>query len=96
MTDGEDRTRVRGHFWLTGVVQGVGFRYFARRTARVLGVGGFARNLADGRVEIAAEGTRSAVEEFVRRIRTGLSGAVVEDVRTEWESPSGTVEFVIT
>lgn len=87
--------RVRGHVWVTGAVQGVGFRYFAHRMARGLGVGGFARNLADGRVEVVAEGPRRAVEEFVGRLRRGPSGAAVADVQVEWETPSGAVDFVI-
>ncbi len=90
---GDDR--VRGHLWVSGMVQGVGFRYFAQRTARSLDVGGFAHNLTDGRVEVVAEGSRHAVEEFVGRLRRGPSGAAVAAVRVEWESPTGAVEFVI-
>ncbi|MGH2348217.1 MAG: acylphosphatase [bacterium] len=87
--------RVCGHLWVTGVVQGVGFRYFAQRTARGLGVGGFARNLPDGRLEVTAEGPARAVEEFIARMRTGPASSRVRDVRVEWEPPSGTDEFVI-
>lgn len=87
--------RARGHLWVTGAVQGVGFRFFAQRAARALGMSGFARNLVDGRVEIAVEGPRRAVEEFVSRIRRGPSGSVVDDVRVVWETPSGISEFVI-
>ncbi|HEV8353921.1 MAG TPA: acylphosphatase [bacterium] len=90
-----DRDRVRGRLWVTGMVQGVGFRYFAQRTARSLGLGGSARNLADGRVEIVVEGPTAAVEEFLTRVRTGPSAARVRGVQVEWEAPSGTGEFLI-
>lgn len=90
---GDDR--VRGHVWVTGVVQGVGFRYFAQRAARTLGVSGFARNLLDGRVELVAEGPRPAVDQFVARVRRGPSGSVIDAMHVEWETPSGAVEFVI-
>jgi acylphosphatase len=87
--------RVCGHLWVTGAVQGVGFRYFAQRTARGLGVGGFARNLPDGRVEVLVEGPAAAVEEFIARMRTGPASSRVREVQVEWESPSGADKFVI-
>jgi acylphosphatase len=72
-----------------GEVQGVGFRYFARRNALGLGLRGYARNLADGTVEVVAEGTRSTLEELVRRLERGPSAAEVQRVETAWESASG-------
>lgn len=43
-------------FLVSGMVQGVGFRWFVARHARALGLGGYARNLPDGRVEVVASG----------------------------------------
>jgi acylphosphatase len=43
-------------YLVKGRVQGVGYRYFALRTAERLGVTGFVRNLSDGRVEVVGEG----------------------------------------
>jgi hypothetical protein len=43
-------------FFVSGMVQGVGFRFFAERTAASLGVGGYVKNLFDGRVEVYAIG----------------------------------------
>ncbi len=80
---------VRCHLWVRGIVQGVGFRLFTERIAQRLGVAGSARNLPDGRVEVVAEGARPAVEAFVAEVRRGPAGAVVEDVRVEWEPPAG-------
>jgi len=73
-----------------GEVQGVGYRYFARRNALALGLRGYARNLADGTVEVLAEGTRSTLEELVRRLERGPSAAEVQRVETAWESAGGT------
>jgi len=90
-----DRTMVRCHLWVRGVVQGVGFRLFAERAARRRGLAGLARNLADGRVEMIAEGPAPAVEAFVADVRRGPAGAGVEDVRVEWDAPTGLSGFRI-
>ena len=66
-----------------GLVQGVGFRYFARREAERIGVGGFARNLPDGSVEAVAEGRRAALGEFVGRMKIGPPSALVERVEVD-------------
>jgi acylphosphatase len=47
-------------FLVSGLVQGVGFRWFVARHARALGLAGYARNLADGRVEVVASGDDAA------------------------------------
>ncbi len=57
-------------FLVSGSVQGVGFRWFVARHARTLGLGGYARNLPDGRVEVVASGgeaeTIARLEELLR------------------------------
>ncbi|HEV2310469.1 MAG TPA: acylphosphatase, partial [Acidimicrobiia bacterium] len=53
--------RVRRHLWISGRVQGVFFRDRCRQEALHRGVDGFARNLADGRVEAVLEGPPDAV-----------------------------------
>jgi len=62
---------------LTGRVQGVGFRWFARRVARELGVAGRVRNLPDGSVETVAVGDLSGLATFRERLREGPPGARV-------------------
>ncbi|HET6781484.1 MAG TPA: acylphosphatase [bacterium] len=86
---------VRVHVWISGAVQGVGFRFFAERTARRLGLSGFTRNLVDGRVEAAAEGPKDVVDAYVGAMHDGPPGARVEDVQVEWETPSGHHGFSI-
>lgn len=66
---------------VTGVVQGVGFRWFVRERARRLGLAGWARNQEDGSVEIAASGPDDAIADFLREVRRGPSGARVEELR---------------
>jgi acylphosphatase len=54
-----------------GRVQGVGFRYFAVRTAEAHGVAGWVRNLADGGVEARVEGSAARVNAFLAALREG-------------------------
>jgi acylphosphatase len=87
---------VRAHILVTGRVQGVGFRYFTATRARVLGLTGTARNLDNGRVEITAEGDRAAIETLIGAVRDGPRGALVRDVRVDWEdAPAREREFLI-
>ena len=68
------------HLEVVGRVQGVGFRWFVRETARRVGLAGWVRNHDDGRVEIAAAGGETAIEALINAARTGPSGARVERV----------------
>jgi acylphosphatase len=74
-----------------GEVQGVGFRYFVVRQARVAGVEGWVRNRPDGTVECLAQGPREAVERLREAIRRGPPGAWVAEVEERWETPAGGV-----
>jgi acylphosphatase len=76
-------------------VQGVGFRYFTADAAAREGVSGWVRNLADGRVEIAAEGEAAAVDRFERAVRQGPPHARVDEVEAIDDLPSGVPGFGI-
>ena len=65
------------------------FRSFTQKTASLLGVNGWVRNLYDGSVEAVFEGDKPSVEEAVNKCRTGPYGAHVEDVKVEWQPWSG-------
>lgn len=65
---------------ISGVVQGVGFRWFAARVGQSLGLRGWVRNLPDGRVEVVAAGDGAPLEEFAARICVGPRSSQVEDV----------------
>ena len=68
------------HLLIEGVVQGVGFRFFAERAGRRLGVRGYVRNLPDGRVEVVAAAAPGVVSLFVEEMRRGPRGARVQSV----------------
>ena len=72
------------HAFVRGRVQGVLFRSFVERHARRLGLKGYARTLFDGRVEVVAEGERSALEELLKQLHQGPPGARVVGVDVEW------------
>jgi len=78
-----------------GRVQGVGYRYFALREADLLGVTGFARNLADGSVEIVAEGLEESLAALEERLREGPGFAAVTSVEREDVVPRGDSGFHI-
>lgn len=77
-------------FLISGRVQGVGYRYFAERSARETGVTGWARNLDDGRVEVHANGTIAQLEDFEARLRMGPRFA---DVRSVESSDAAVLEL---
>ena len=61
-----------------GQVQGVGFRAFAAREARLLELAGYAANRADGTVEVYAEGPQGSLERFLEILRRGPRHGRVE------------------
>ena len=67
-------------FLISGRVQGVGYRYFAERSAHETGVTGWARNLDDGRVEVHANGTAAQLDDFEALLRQGPRFADVRSV----------------
>lgn len=77
------------HAIVHGVVQGVAFRYHTRRQATALGLAGFVRNLPDGTVELAAQGSSSALEELKQWLLHGPPAARVDRVDISERSPSG-------
>ena len=67
-------------YLLDGMVQGVGFRWFVHRHAARLRLRGWAQNLADGRVEVVAEGSDEALTELETLLRQGPSHAQVDKI----------------
>ncbi|MCI0473185.1 MAG: acylphosphatase [Ignavibacteria bacterium] len=63
-----------------GVVQGVGFRYFCYKQAVIFGITGYAKNLHNGDVEILAQGSESALNAFIREVKTGPRYSSVNSV----------------
>jgi acylphosphatase len=73
--------------FVSGRVQGVFYRATCCAKAEALGLTGYARNLADGRVEVVACGEDAAVNEFVAWLWVGSPAARVTDVATEHADP---------
>jgi acylphosphatase len=67
-------------FLISGRVQGVGYRYFAERSAHATGVTGWARNLDSGHVEVYGNGTAAQLDDFEVRLRIGPRFADVRSV----------------
>jgi len=67
-------------FFVSGRVQGVGFRFFAERTAASLGLCGYVRNLFDGRVEVYAIGGAIQMDALKNALRCGPRMAAVDRV----------------
>ncbi len=84
-TDTDERLVAEVH----GLVQGVGFRYFAYGAARKLDLKGFVRNDPDGVVTVVAEGPREALEALLEALHTGPELAEVDEVDEIWETPRG-------
>jgi acylphosphatase len=68
---------------VSGKVQGVGFRYFASRIARHLGVTGYAKNLRDGSVEVYAIGAAAMLAALRKELQRGPRSAIVSDLIEE-------------
>jgi acylphosphatase len=62
---------------ISGRVQGVGFRYFARQKAHELNISGWVKNTPDGKLEIEAEGELQNLETFIEWMKIGPSRAVI-------------------
>lgn len=91
-----DEKQTRRYF-VSGKVQGVGFRFFAQRAAEKLGVSGFTRNLSDGRVEVLAVGSAVQLTQLKIALEHGPHFSRVSGVHEEEAPPSTQYEngFVI-
>ena len=81
--------KIRAHVFVSGMVQGVGYRFSTVRKAQQLGINGWVRNLPDSRVEAVFEGTQAQLDAMIRWCYQGSSGAIVEEVAVEYEQPEG-------
>ncbi|MGM0438208.1 MAG: acylphosphatase [Bacillota bacterium] len=68
------------HIFLSGRVQGVGFRAFIRKNANKLGVNGWAKNLQDGRVEVVFTGEKKNVNKLIELVKKGPRFAKVNNI----------------
>ena len=81
--------QMRLHAIVSGIVQGVNFRYYTRREAQRLLLTGWVRNRPEGTVEVIAEGPRAQLERLLAFLRVGPPAARVSGVEATWEKASG-------
>ena len=79
---------VRAHVIISGRVQGVYFRGNIKEKAQSMGIRGWARNLTNGNVEAVFEGETEDVRRMVSWCQEGPPAARVDDVKTEWATPT--------
>lgn len=70
---------------VSGVVQGVGFRYYVYRNAILLNLKGFTENLYTGELLTVVEGEKAFVEELINEIKNGPPHATVRSCNVQWE-----------
>lgn len=84
---------VARHALVSGRVQGVAFRHYTKVRARELGLTGWVRNLADGRVEVWIEGPDEAVRSMTAWLERGPPAAHVDEVRITPVESEGHAQF---
>jgi acylphosphatase len=93
---GVEHAAERRRVYYSGRVQGVGFRFTSQRLANDYAVSGYVRNLADGRVELVAEGKPTVLDQFLAAVRSEMGGRIhSETTDTEPAAPSESRGFAI-
>lgn len=87
MDDASERGRV--HVWVSGRVQGVGFRAYVQSNALQIGVTGWVRNVGYDTVEAVAEGTPAQIERFLVMVKRGPTGSRVDEAHEQREASTG-------
>ncbi len=82
-------SETRVHLQIFGVVQGVGFRFWAQKTALELGLTGWVKNRDDGGVEAIIEGSEESVQAMLDAARHGPKHSRVENIKIEYQDFSG-------
>jgi acylphosphatase len=80
---------VSAHIRVAGMVQGVGYRYFALRQANLFGLYGYVKNKADGSVEVVVEGEKDIIENFSTILEQGPGFSSVDHVEVSYGPYTG-------
>lgn len=83
---------VEMHCIVTGSVQGVAYRTYVQESATELELVGYVKNLADGSVEVVAQGLPDVLKEFVEYLHEGSLSSKVDGVAVEWRTPHKTFD----
>ena len=80
----------QAHVFISGAVQGIGYRYFVKSNAKQLGLTGWVRNTEDGGVEAVFQGEQEAIEKMIGICKQGPFMAEVKQIGVDWEDPEDT------
>lgn len=83
---------IQVHIFARGRVQGVSFRYHVLKRAIALALDGYVRNLADGRVEILAQGSRENLDKLIDYMRSNPGLSYIVKLNINWEEPLSNLE----
>ncbi len=87
---------IGAHLIIKGLVQGVGYRWFASKSASSYNINGWVKNLPNSTVEIQAYGEKGALNSFIKDLARGSSFSKVTDVVVRWtEFESGHISFTV-
>lgn len=73
------------HIIVSGLVQGVGYRYFVHRKAKDYNLKGYVRNLYSDEVEVVVEGDKAVILDFIKDVKIGPASAHIAGVKVEWK-----------
>jgi acylphosphatase len=80
---------VSAHLLISGLVQGVGYRWFVMRKANEYNLKGYVRNLYTDDVEVEVEGGKGLITEFIKDLRSGPRSAYITDIKIQWGDYQG-------
>lgn len=80
-----NKWKSRAHIIVSGLVQGVGYRYFVHRKAKDYNLKGYVRNLYSDEVEVVVEGDKAVILDFIKDVKIGPASAHIAGVKVEWE-----------
>lgn len=83
---------VSAHLLISGLVQGVGYRWFVMRKANEYDLKGYVRNLYTDDVEVEVEGSKELISEFIKELRIGPRSAHITDIKIQWGDYQGKYE----
>jgi len=89
MTEPKPSDPIRIHIWVTGRVQGVGYRAFVQQSGLLYNLTGWVCNVGYDGVETVAEGPREELEKFAEAVKNGPRAGRVDEARIEWETARG-------
>ncbi len=76
---------MQAHVFISGIVQGVGYRYFIKSNAQKLGITGWVKNTNNGKVEAVFQGEQEKLQQMIALSHQGPVFSEVNDIQLEWE-----------